>query len=189
MTVWIGWRLFFMRRLIFEQPDALSPLVADLHRWWNERPGLTCTRLLVDSFILTEPYWCLGTGSIPFWMVFNTEGSYAALQSFLSSRVFEEIYATLFSHGVDSIGLPSMADWRWLIEHASNRSKFLGVDQTAFPRDFAVYARYHDDLLRTIPQRYSLPPPLTLGQLDQFLSTHAHRYDVDWVQDTHLLAA
>jgi len=178
-----------VRRLMFEQPEALSPLVADLHRWWNERRGLASTRLLVDSFILMEPYWCLGTGSIPFWMVFNAEGSYAALQSYLSPRVFEEIYATLFSHGVDSIGLPSMADWRRLIQHASSRSKFVGVDQTAFPRDFAVYARYHDDLLRTIPQRQALPPPLTLGQLDQFLSTHAQQYDVDWVQDTHRLAA
>ena len=178
-----------VRRLVFEQPEALSPLVADLHRWWNERRGLASTRLLVDSFILMEPYWCLGTGSIPFWMVFNTEGSYAALRSYLSTRVFEDIYATLFSHGVDSIGLPSMADWRRLIEHASSRRHFIGVDQTAFPRDFAVYARYHDDLLRTIPQRHALPPPLTLRQLDEFLYTHAQRYDVDWILDTQPLAA
>jgi hypothetical protein len=136
-----------------------------------------------------EPYWCLGTGSIPFWMVFNTEGSFAALQSYLSTRVFEEIYATLFSHGVDSIGLPSIADWRGLIEHACTRSKLLGVDPSAFPRDFAVYARYHDDLLRTIPDRHPLPAPLTLAQLDHFLQTNAHRYQVEWTQVTHPLAA
>jgi hypothetical protein len=178
-----------VRRLVFEQPEALSPLVADLYRWWNERRGLSSTRLLVDSFILMEPYWSLRTGSIPFWMVFNTEGSYAALQSYLSTRVFEEIYATLFSHGVDSIGLPSIADWRSLIEHASTRSKFIGVDQTAFPRDFAVYARYHDDLLRTIGQRHALPPPLTLGHFDEFLRTQARRYDVEWTRDIRPLAA
>jgi hypothetical protein len=163
--------------------------VADLHRWWNERRGLSSTRLLVDSFILMEPYWCLGTGSIPFWMVFNTEGSFAALQSYLSTRVFEEIYATLFSHGVDSIGLPSASDWRGLIEHACARSKFIGVDLDAFPRDFSVYARYHDALLRTIPQRHALPPPLTFAQLDQFLLTNTHRYNVDWILDTQPLAA
>jgi len=178
-----------VRRLVFEQPEAMSPLVADLHRWWNERRGLSSTRLLVDSFILMEPYWCLRTGSIPFWMVFNTEGSFDALQSYLSTRVFEEIYATLFSHGVDSIGLPSAADWRGLIEHASPRSKFIGVDPNAFPRDFSVYARYHDALLRTISERYALPPPLTLAQLDQFLHAQAHRYDVDWIHDTWPLAA
>jgi hypothetical protein len=178
-----------VRRLVFEQPEAMSPLVADLHRWWNERRGLTPTRLLVDSFILMEPYWCLGTGSIPFWMVFNTEGSLAALQSYLSTRVFDEIYATLFSHGVDSIGLPSIADWRRLIEQAAVRGRFIGVDQAAFPRDFAVYARYHDDLLKTIPSRHALPPALTLGELDQFLYTHAHRYRVTWIRDAQALAA
>jgi hypothetical protein len=178
-----------VRRLVFGQPEAMSPLVADLHRWWNDRRGLPSTRLLVDSFILMEPYWCLRTGSVPFWMVFNTEGSFAALQSYLSTRVFEEIYATLFSHGVDSIGLPSAAEWRELIEHASLRSKFIGVDPSAFPRDFAVYARYHDALIRAIPHRYPLPAPLTLAQVDHFLRTNAHRYDVDWVLERKSLAA
>ncbi|HKT34233.1 MAG TPA: hypothetical protein VJR03_05340 [Nitrospira sp.] len=182
-------RGFSVRRLVFEQPESMSPLVADLHRWWNERRGLSSTRLLVDSFILMEPYWCLRTGSIPFWMVFNTEGSFAALQSYLGTRVFDEIYATLFSHGVNSIGLPSIADWRALIEHASTRSKFIGVDQAAFPRDFAVYGRYHDDLLRAIPHRHVMPPSLTLAQFDQFLQGHRQRYDVEWIQDRHPLAA
>ena len=178
-----------VRRLVFEEPEAMSPLVADLHRWWNERRGLSSTRLLVDSFILMDPYWCLRTGSIPFWMVFNTEGSFAALQSYLSTRVFEEIYAALFSHGVDSIGLPSAAEWRELIERASVRSKFIGVDSSAFPRDFAVYARYHDALLQAVPQRYPLPAPLTLAQLDHFLHTNGRRYDVDWVLESKSLAA
>jgi hypothetical protein len=178
-----------VHRLVFEEPEAMSPMVADLHRWWNERRGLSSTRLLVDSFILMEPYWCLGTGSIPFWMVFNTEGSLAALHSYLSTRVFEEIYLTLFSHGVDSIGLPSIADWSGLIQQATLRSKFIGADPVSFPRDFAVYARYHDDLLRTIPERHALPPPLTLRQFDEFLRTYAHRYQVGWIRDLQPLAA
>jgi hypothetical protein len=43
--------------------------------------------------------------------------------------------------------------------------------------------------LRTIPERYGLPAPLTLAELDQFLHTRAHRYDVDWIHDTQPLAA
>jgi hypothetical protein len=189
VLAYAGERVCPVRRLVFEEPEAMSPLVADLHRWWNEHRGLPSTRLLVDSFILMEPYWCLGTGSIPFWMVFNTEASFHALQSYLSTRVFEEIYATLFSHGVDSIGLPSVATWRELLEHASIRSKFIGVDPTMFPRDFAVYARYHDDLLRTLPERYAIPQPLTLAQLDQFLHSHPRRYRVEWIRETQPLAA
>jgi hypothetical protein len=122
-------------------------------------------------------------------MVFNTEGSLAALHSYLSTRVFEEIYLTLFSHGVDSIGLPSIADWSGLIQQATLRSKFIGADPVSFPRDFAVYARYHDDLLRTIPERHALPPPLTLRQFDEFLRTHAQRYQVEWIRDLQPLAA
>lgn len=178
-----------VRRLVFEEPEAMSPLVADLHRWWNERRGLSPTRLLVDSFILMEPYWTLGTASVPFWMVFNTEGSFAALQDYLSARVFEEIYLTLFSHGVNSIGLPSISEWRGLIEQHSARSRFIGVDESAFPRDFAVYARYHDALLRTIGDRHPLPQPLAIAQLDQFLHTNANRYRVEWIPETQPLAA
>jgi hypothetical protein len=189
VLVYASQRACSVRRLVFEEPEAMSPLVADLHRWWNERRGLSSTRLLVDSFILMEPYWCLRTGSIPFWMVFNTEGSLAALRSYLSTRVFEEIYLTLFSHGVDSIGLASIVDWSALIKQATLRARFIGVDTASFPRDFAVYARYHDDLLRTIPERHALPPPLTLAQFDQFLQAHAQRYQVAWMRDAEPLAA
>jgi hypothetical protein len=178
-----------VRRLIFEEPEAMSPLVADLHCWWNECRGLPSSRLLVDSFILMEPYWCLGTGSVPFWMVFNTDGSFTALQSYLSSRRFEEIYLTLFSHGVDSIRLPPIDAWRELIGQASVRHAFIGVDPASFPRDFAVYARYHDELLGIIRQRYAMPAPLMLRQLDRFLHTNAHRYRVQWVREVRPLAA
>ena len=29
-----------MQRIVFEQPEAMSPLVADLYRWWYERLGV-----------------------------------------------------------------------------------------------------------------------------------------------------
>src|SRR5829696_8374755 len=67
-----------VRRIIFQHPEDMSPFVADLYAWWNERRGLSSARLLIDSFILMEPYWTIRTGSIPFWMVFNTEQSLAA---------------------------------------------------------------------------------------------------------------
>ena len=169
-----------VRRMGFAHPEDMSPLIADLYRWWNELRGLSSSRLLVDSFILMEPYWTIRTGSIPFWMVFNTECSYEALQSYLATQSFEEIYLTLFSHGVDSIGLPSMTSWRCLIEGASVQGRFLGVDERAFPRDFAVFVRYHSELLRTIADRHPWPIPLSLDQVEQFLQTHAHRYRVEW---------
>lgn len=108
----------------------------------------------------------------------------AACIQMAMSLGFDIIFAAL---GI--IGLPSIADWSGLIQQATLRSKFIGADAVSFPRDFAVYARYHDDLLRTITERRALPPPLTLWQFDQFLRTHAHRYQVGWIRDLQPLAA
>jgi hypothetical protein len=48
-----------VRRLVFDDPQDLSPLVADLYRWWYRQRGLPDDRLLVESFILLEPWWTL----------------------------------------------------------------------------------------------------------------------------------
>jgi hypothetical protein len=171
-----------IQRIIFEQPEAMSPLVADLYRWWYERLGVADNRLVVDSFILMEPYWTTRTHSVPFWMVFNTEGSFRALDDYLSqARPFDELLLTLFSHGVDSIGLVPIAKWRSLFHRALQRGDFIGVDEAAFPRDFGVFVRYHFDFLRKISSRHAAPPALTPEQLSEFLSQSGNRYRVAWL--------
>ena len=52
----------------------------------------------------------------------------------------------LFSHGVDSIGLAPIERWRALLQRARQLSGFVGVDERAFPRDFATFVRYSTDL-------------------------------------------
>jgi len=171
-----------VRRVVFEQPEDMSPLVADLYRWWYQRLGVTDNRLVVDSFILMEPYWTNRTRSVPFWMVFNTEGSFQALEGYLGQvPAFDELLITLFSHGVDSIGLVPIRQWRSLFPRARKRGDFIGVDETSFPRDFAVFVRYHFDFLRKIPARHPSPPALTLKELDEFLSHTGERYRVAWL--------
>ncbi|HEX2055064.1 MAG TPA: hypothetical protein VHF07_01145 [Nitrospiraceae bacterium] len=173
-------RRLTVRRISFEQPEAMSPLVADLYRWWNERRGIPDRRLLVESFILMEPYWTIGTGCVPFWMVFNTEASLAAVEQFLDQRQFEEIYMMLFSHGVESIGLAPIAHWRRVIDRATRHGTFIGIDPHAFPRDFAVFVRYHDALLKEVTARHPRPPALTIKELDDFLTARTGTYDVEW---------
>jgi hypothetical protein len=176
-------RRLTVRRLCFEQPEALSPLVADFYRWWNVQRGILDQRLLVESFILMEPYWTIGTGSVPFWMVFNTEASLRALEEFLDQRAFDEIYMMLFSHGVESIGLAAISQWRRVMQQATQHGAFVGVDPAAFPRDFAVFVRYYEALLKQVRARYPHPSTLTLKELDDFLSRHAGDYDVQWTRD------
>jgi hypothetical protein len=171
-----------VRRVVFEQPEDMSPFVADLYRWWYRRLGVADNRLVVDSFILMEPYWTIHTRSVPFWMVFNTEGSFRALDGYLSQTpAFDELLITLFSHGVDSIGLVPIRQWRGLFPRARKRGDFIGVDERAFPRDFGVFVRYHFDFLRKIPARYASPPVLTFGELNEFLSQSHDQYRVQWL--------
>ncbi len=176
-------RGYRVRRILFKEPEDFSPLVADLYRWWYGQRHLTPNRLLVESFILLEPYWALRTGSAPFWMLFNTEGSLKQLERYLANVApYEDIRLMLFSHGVESVGLPSIERWRAVLGQARCQGRFVGVDERRFPRDFAIFARYHREL-QTMPARYPLPGPLTLNQLDAFLAETGKHYSVQWTDD------
>jgi hypothetical protein len=171
-----------VRRIVFDAPEQMSPLVADLYREWNTLRGINDNRLLVGSFILMEPYWTIRSGSVPFWMVFNKQPSAKALEDYLNqAETFDQILMMLFSHGVDSIGLTSIDEWRRLLGCARKQGAFVGVDERAYPRDFAVFVRYYFDLLRKLKSHYPLPPSMTLGQLDHFLDQHQGRYAVQWL--------
>lgn len=152
-----GWTL---RRLRHEEPESLSPAVAEVYRDWYRRRGLPPNRLFVESFMMVEPYWTLRTGSVPFWTVFNKEPSLRALESYLDSVPdYEEIRLSLFSHGVESVGLARADEWARVLDRATKVGAFLGTDPSAFPRDFAVFAKVRRDLAR-IRGRQPMPPQL-----------------------------
>jgi len=161
----------------------LSPFVAELYRWWYKQRQLLANRLLVESFILLEPMWSLRTGSVPFWMVFNMEPSLNWLEQYLDTDPYDEIYMMLFSHGVDSVGLPSIARWHAVLNRACQRGEFLGVEADKYSRHFASFMRYYTDLQRTIPARYPLPGPLAIEQLDNFIEQVGDRFPVRWLTD------
>lgn len=157
--------------------------MAELYRWWYKQRQLLANRLLVESFILLEPMWSLRTGSVPFWMVFNMEPSLNWLEQYLDTDSYDEIYMMLFSHGVDSVGLPSIARWHAVLNRACQRGEFLGVEADKYPRHFASFMRYYTDLQRTIPARYPLPGPLAIEQLDNFIEQVGDRFPVRWLTD------
>jgi hypothetical protein len=117
---------------------------------------------------------------VPFWTVFNTEPSLATIHRYLDAAgPFEEIRLTLFSHGVASVGLASIGQWRSVLDRATKVGSFLGVDEQAFPRDFASVTRYHRALAK-VRKRYPMPRPLPLRDLDAFLDRQGDRYEVHW---------
>ncbi|WP_159941690.1 MULTISPECIES: hypothetical protein [unclassified Nocardiopsis] len=162
-----GWTL---RRLRYAEPESPSPAVADLYRDWYRRRGLSPDRLLVESFMLVEPYWALRTGSVPFWTVFNKEPSLRNLEEYLD-RVsdYEEIRLALFSHGVESVGLARAQEWARVLDRATKVGSFVGTDPSVFPRDFAVLARFHRELTR-VRGRQPMPPPMRWSEAAAFLA-------------------
>ncbi len=115
------------------------------HSVWGlvPRRGTPDGRLNVESFGLSEPYWTMRLGLVPFWKVSNMEPSADRLQRFLEARPrFEEIALTLFAHGIDSVGLPPFARWQALISSARRSGRLICVNARAYPAHFSVSARY-----------------------------------------------
>jgi hypothetical protein len=167
-------------RIACREPEHASPLVADLYRWWYQARRMTASRLLVESFVLLEPYLCQRLGAVPFWMKFNMQPSLDWLTSYLDERPpFDHLHLMLFNHGTDSIGLPSPRDWQTVLGRARRRGSFIGLTGGRFPSDFGSFARYQRDL-RDLAPRYPLPGPLSLAELDEFLAQSPHEYLVQW---------
>lgn len=174
-------RGYQVRRIIFKEPEHLSPFVAELYRWWYKQRHILSNRLLVESFVLLEPMWALRTGSVPFWMKFNMQPSLEWLENYLeSTAAYDEINLILFSHGVDAVGLPPIQRWRAVFNLARKHGQFIGVEEDKFPRNFSTLIRYYTDLKRNIPSRYPVPGPLTLEQLDKFITQAGDRFPVTW---------
>jgi hypothetical protein len=162
-------RRYRVRRIVFDGPDDLSPLVADLYRWWYHRRRIPANRLVVTSFVINDPYWVLRTGSVPYWMRFNMQPSLDAARAYLDARdPFDEIHLALFQHGVEAVGVTDADGWRDLLSRARRHGATLGADLDEFPLDFAQYARY-SRAFRRLPARYPIPPPLTTEEFDAFL--------------------
>lgn len=72
-----------LHRIVFREPEHLSPLVADLYRWWYRQRRMAGHRLLAESFIVLEPWWTFRIGAVPFWLKFPMEPSADLLDRYL----------------------------------------------------------------------------------------------------------
>lgn len=166
-------------RLSFDDPEDLSPMVADFYRWWYAKRGTQTSSLLTESFIFLEPYWALRTGSIPFWMVFNGRSSADSLERYLdNSSPYDYINMMLLSNGVRPIEGISVDDWRVALNRASISGRFVGVNEKKFPYDFASFLRYDRSLQETIPFRQEIPDRATVTDFEDFMAEHGYHYGV-----------
>lgn len=171
-----------VRRIVFEAPQDLSPLVADLHRWWYGESGLPTNRLLVESFAYLQPWWVRHLGLVPFWAVFNDQRSANELDRYLDRiKPYDEIYMNLFSNGIQALGQASIERWRSILDRAQQQGQFVGVDEDTYPADLASFPRHYTEL-KKLDGNYSIPEPLTLDQLDRFLAQAGNQYAVNWIE-------
>jgi hypothetical protein len=160
-----------LKRVVFAEPENPSPAVADFYRAWRRERGLPANRLIAESFMLLDTHMVLKTGSVPFWMKFNMQPSLHFLQAYLNSAdPFDEIHVMLFAHGVESVGLPSIGEWRAVLKRARKNGRFAGVDERAYPAHFGAFGRYHW-ALEKIPDRSPIPEPLFRSAAFSIFST------------------
>jgi hypothetical protein len=170
-----------VRRVVFDEPMSVSPMVADLYRWWYARRRIPSSRLFIQSFAIVEPWWSLRTGAVPFWMVFNDETSLAAAHAYLDGgRDFDEIVLALFQNGVQTVGQPDGDEWRDLLARARREGRTAGVDLDRSPFDLPQFATYEEALART-PARYPLPGYLAMADLEAFLAQADPYKGVEWL--------
>jgi len=170
-----------VKRITFVEPEQLSPLVADLYRWWYEKRGIASNRLLVETFNVVEPWWTLRTGSVPFWIVFNTEPSTASIESYLNrSSPFDYVHLMVLSHGIRGPGVTPIEKWRSILHRAGKEGSFIGVKEEKYPEDIAMFIRYNREV-KKLPTRFPMPAPMKLDRLDAFMREDGNRYQVQWI--------
>ena len=156
-------------RVVFDDPEDLSPVVADLLSWWYARCDRPTRTLLIDSFVLLEPELARRLPAVPLWTKFSVEPSLAAARDFVDRRPpFDRVLATLFAHGTESIGFASPAQWREVLRTARKEGRFIGIDERVYPADLAVYFRY-GRTLEALAAGGEVPPTLPLAALFEYL--------------------
>ncbi len=170
---------FRVKRIRFDNPRDLSPLAADLSRYWYKNNGITDKRLLVECFAMIEPYWAARTGSVPFWMAFNTSRSLEAVESYMNSAGrYDDIYLMLMSNAVEGVGCIPIRRWKSLLKRAKKSGAFIGVDEKKFPHDLGSFIKYHEDLQKKIKPRHFMPRPMPLEEFFGFMNKNGKRYRV-----------
>jgi hypothetical protein len=70
---------------------------------------------------------------------------------------------------MSSIGVAPPERWRPALARARRHGAFLGTRPSAFPEDFAVFARFNREL-RANPERHPTPDPQPLAAVEEIMS-------------------
>ncbi len=166
-------------RLRLEQPEDVSPLIAELFRHWYAERGLPTGRLLVSSFLIMDPVLAMRTRQVPYWALFGSRPSLDRLAGYLSGTpAYDDIWLTVFPHGMDSIGLAGIGEWQQMLGYARRHGQLLAIEPGHFPRHFRALTGFHRELSK-LPCAPSVPP-LAWDAARQYLAGHAAAHEVSF---------
>jgi hypothetical protein len=166
-------RGYRVARLAFDGPEDLSAPVAELYRDWYRRLGRPADRLLIESFMLLDPWWTLRAGLVPYWSVFPVQPSLERLHDYLDrTDPYAYLHLGLFCHGVESAGVATAAQWRDLLRRATTAGTPAGVALRRYPSDLLTLFDF-PRALRAMPDRHPMPEPLTLDDIEPMLQRPA----------------
>ncbi|MGI8419191.1 MAG: hypothetical protein ACR2LN_00950 [Candidatus Levyibacteriota bacterium] len=165
---------YSVKKISFKDPEDPTIPITEFYTWWYKKLGRPTNKLLLESFLLLDPYWAIRTGCIPFWSVFTGTPSYEAIKGFLKTQSYEYIYMTLFSNIVEAIGVPKRAEWEGLLTRAKKNHALIGVDMKKFPFDLTTPYVFFSEIQEKIPFFYSLPKPLPFASFENWMEKKSY---------------
>ncbi|MBD3379857.1 MAG: hypothetical protein GF408_05275 [Candidatus Omnitrophica bacterium] len=172
---------FKVRRIKYPDPTSLSPAAAEMTRKWYEMNGIEDTgRYLIECFALIEPLQAARTGSVPYWMAFNTKTSFGEMQKYMDGvKELRELYVMIMSNAVEGVGFVPLSAWKDLMKKAEKRGAFIGIGGKQYPFDLGSFIKYYKDLKKKITDRYFLPHSLTLDEFTGLFKKMSEKHDVE----------
>lgn len=189
---------FQVKYLDYDHAEHPSPLVADAYHRWKEQLRRPTDSILVESFVVMEPWLAISYNLTPFWTVFPIKPSLERLQEYLekchrSGKAFSDGFMFLFCSRVDAVGLAGMDEWKRLLgSHFAfhdtgkkldrDKKLFPGTEEDAFPKDFGFPARYQPELARAVGEeaQYVMPPSLALSEFERYMAENSGGYRVHY---------
>lgn len=146
-------------RVRYRGPQSAAAAVADTLRGWYRRRAEDADRLLVPSFVLSDPWRCVTTATVPYWTFFSVQPALRALQEYLAGADrYSDVGIMCFQHGVHSLGIASPQEWLDVARRSGARAHLVGVDASRFPHDIGALGRYGAELARLPNARHPWSP-------------------------------
>lgn len=139
----------------YNHPQETSEGIAEMYREFYRHKNQPDDRLFIESFNILSPLLTLKTGSVPYWLFFNTQSATEMLNRYLKNTgSYNEIFATILSNGKRSLGMAEISDFENILSHAEKKSGFIGMNKNKYPFDLGVYLRFAGDIKKIIRERY-----------------------------------